>query len=404
MGQLSCAQFQQEESVNRMSLYFNKQENQKQNDRANSFSQLHSIGKYLNVGQNPKLDLIWEQKLDSFKVYDEPIKTLSNYRNSLSKPQNIEQFFKDCPLLTQDYEYYMFRFFIQEKQEFKQYGLMGIPQQYRWGYWKVITFKKGIFRKRFDSQTNEATYCIQKDINRTLISDLFKEEAVVQKLDYVLSNLAQSYPQVGYCQGMNYIAALFLLVSGAREQETVCVFAELLDSPFYMFNLLFKEDLPLLFIMEEIIMNLMQIKLPKVYEHFNNCNIQPSIWISKILLSGFVYLFDYLDCVLFWDYIFIKGTVLGYTNLIIAMITIHQEALLTKDEAALFAFFSFQEQNIRWGDQIIKQAISKPIEDKDIRQIMKKTDKKLDLVKLFKFYGKKEFDKLYGELSNGINK
>lgn len=65
------------------------------------------------------------------------------------------------------------------------------------------------------------------------------------------------------------------------------------------------------------------MKLPKVYDHFINNNISPSIWISKILLSGFVYLFDFLDCVLFWDYVLIKGTVLGYTELILAMVTIH---------------------------------------------------------------------------------
>lgn len=47
------------------------------------------------------------------------------------------------------------------------------------------------------------------------------------------------------------------MVSGAKEKETVCVFGELLDSPFYMFNLLFKENLPLLFIIEEIVLKLM---------------------------------------------------------------------------------------------------------------------------------------------------
>jgi hypothetical protein len=38
-----------------------------------------------------------------------------------------------------------------------------------------------------------------------------------------------------------------------------------------------------------------------------------------MLLSGFVYLFSVRDCVLFWDYILIKGTVKGFTGLILAM-------------------------------------------------------------------------------------
>ncbi|CAK86518.1 unnamed protein product (macronuclear) [Paramecium tetraurelia] len=405
MGQLSCAQIEKPDTnLYRLTLDFNKQENKNSFDRSNSFSQKYEIGKYLKVGKNPKLDEMWAEKLNSFKVYDEPTRTSSNYRNSLSKPDNIKQFFQDCPLITQDYEYYMFRFFIQEKQGFKYYGLIGLPQKYRWGYWKVITLQKGIMHKKMDKQISEATYCIKKDINRTLINDVFKEEAVIDKLDYVLNNLANLYPKVGYCQGMNYIAALFLMVSGVQEKETVCVFAELLDSSFYMFNLLFQDDLPLLFIMEEIIMKLIQVRLPKVYDHFIQCNISPSIWISKILLSGFVYLFDLLDCVLFWDYIFIKGSVLGYTDLIISMVTIHQDALLTKDEADLSSFFNFQEQKVRCAEDIIKQALLKPIEEKEIRKIMRKTDKKLDLVELFKFFGKEGFEKLYQKFSNGITK
>ncbi|CAD8176716.1 unnamed protein product [Paramecium pentaurelia] len=405
MGSFSCTQIEKSEiNFNRLTLDFNKQEKPKQDDRSHSFTYQYEIGKYLNVGKNPKLDEMWEEKLNSFKVYDEHTRTSSNYRNSLSTPKNIQQFFEECPLIKYDYEYYMFRFFIQEKYEFKQYGLIGLPQKYRWAYWKVITLQKGIINKKIDSQISDASDCIKKDINRTLISDVFKEESVILKLDYVLTNLASLYPKVGYCQGMNYIAALFLMVSGVKEQETVCVFAELLDSSFYMFNLLFKDDLPLLFIMEEIIMNLIQVKLPKVYDHFINYNISPSIWISKILLSGFVYLFDLLDCVLFWDYIFIKGTVLGYTNLIMAMVTIHKDALLTKDEADLSTFFNFQDQKIRCAENIIKQALVKPIEEKEIRRIMRKTDKKLDLVELFKFFGKEGFEKLYQKFSKGITK
>ncbi|CAD8181441.1 unnamed protein product [Paramecium octaurelia] len=405
MGQLQCTQEEKQPSIiNRLELDYKKQVNNKQDDRSNSFSYVHAIGMYLNVGNNSKLDEIWEEKLNSFKVYDEPPRTQSNYRNSLTKPRNIEQFFTECQLMTQDFEYYMFVFFIQEKQEFKNYGLIGIPQKYRWAYWKVITFQKDIMHKKMDNQINSALYHIQKDINRTLISELFKEGTVIEKLDYVLTNLARLYPQVGYCQGMNYIAALFLMVSGAKEQQTVCVFGELLDSSFYMFNLLFKEDLPLLFIIEEIIMKLMQKQLPKVYNHFMACNISPSIWVSKILLSGFVYLFDLLDCVLLWDYIFIKGTVLGYTDLILAMVTIFQDELLTKDEADLSIFFNFQDQKVKCAEKIIKQALKKPIQDKEIREIMKKTNKKLELVELFKLFGKDGFDKQYQKYSQVIKK
>lgn len=62
------------------------------------------------------------------------------------------------------------------------------------------------------NQINDASYYIKKDINRTLINELFKEESVIEKLDYVLTNLACLYPKVGYCQGMNYIAGIITII------------------------------------------------------------------------------------------------------------------------------------------------------------------------------------------------
>lgn len=75
-------------------------------------------------------------------------------------------------------------------------------------------------------------------------------------------------------------------------------------------------------------MTLIKQKMPKIYLHFEKTETPSSFWLSKILLSGFVYLFGVRDCVLFWDYIFIRGTVLGYTELILGMLSLFQEEIL----------------------------------------------------------------------------
>lgn len=67
--------------------YTKLEKNPNYNERTVSYQ--YEIGQYLNVGKNPKLDKIWEEKLNSFKEYDKQTGTSSNYRNSLSKPNNI---------------------------------------------------------------------------------------------------------------------------------------------------------------------------------------------------------------------------------------------------------------------------------------------------------------------------
>lgn len=134
------------------------------------------------------------------------------------------------------------------------------------------------------------------------------------------------------------------MVSGANELETCNMLCVLFNSPFYLLNLLFKNDLPLLFILEEIILVFIKKRFPKLFNHFIQTDTPNSFWLSKILLSGFVYLFEVRESVLLWDYILIRGTIKGFTELILAMMTVYHDKLIAMDAGEIAQFFSFNEK------------------------------------------------------------
>ena len=88
---------------------------------------------------------------------------------------------------------------------------------------------------------------IKKDVDRT-----FPDHKYFEKSEFgyygqfallrVLGQFASAYSEVGYCQGMNFIAAFILLVSGGNEVESFCM----LEAIIYHFNIrnFYTENMP----------------------------------------------------------------------------------------------------------------------------------------------------------------
>ena len=88
---------------------------------------------------------------------------------------------------------------------------------------------------------------IIKDIDRTFPEhNYFNKEKFGYygqfSLMRVLGKFATAYPEISYCQGMNFIVGLLLMVSGGNEVESFCM----LDAILYQFNIkeFFTENMP----------------------------------------------------------------------------------------------------------------------------------------------------------------
>ncbi len=121
--------------------------------------------------------------------------------------------------------------------EFKSLVLGGIPVAYRAKIWaecsgasalRVPGYYEDLVNNGVDDVAIVAQ--IQMDINRTLTDNVFfRRGPGVSKLNEVLLAYSRRNPSVGYCQGMNLIAASLLLIMPTAE-EAFWVLARMVES------------------------------------------------------------------------------------------------------------------------------------------------------------------------------
>ncbi|KAI5795643.1 rab-GTPase-TBC domain-containing protein [Geopyxis carbonaria] len=115
----------------------------------------------------------------------------------------------------------------QRWKEFKALVLGGIPVSYRWKIWtecsgatsmKVPGYYDDLLANIDNNSDPLVISQIAMDINRTLTDNIFfRKGPGVSKLKQVLLAYSRRNKDVGYCQGMNMIAASLLLIMPSEE-------------------------------------------------------------------------------------------------------------------------------------------------------------------------------------------
>ena len=84
----------------------------------------------------------------------------------------------------------------------------------------------------------------------------------------VLKATSNYFPTLGYCQGMNFVLGLLILVSGGNEIEVFWAFRALVQNPEFLIIGLFEDNMPLLKFLEFIGDDLMKKKMNNLYKKF----------------------------------------------------------------------------------------------------------------------------------------
>lgn len=152
-------------------------------------------------------------------------------------------------------------------REFKTLVLGGVPVAYRAKIWGECSGARtlktpGVYQSLVDrEEESEALNQIDLDLYRTMPYNVFfgNSGPGVHKLRRVLVAFSRRNPEVGYCQGMNLIAAMLLLVFATEEDAfwlLVSLVENILPAGYFspplltsradqhVFNKLFKEMLP----------------------------------------------------------------------------------------------------------------------------------------------------------------
>ncbi|KAJ9472958.1 Ecotropic viral integration site 5-like protein [Diplonema papillatum] len=178
----------------------------------------------------------------------------------------------------------------------------GVPNELRAKVWALLTDgrsrllqNKGRYAElqgMEDQISEDIREVIRKDLHRTLPNhSMFKEsEAGQQMLKRILSSYAVMDPEVGYVQGMGFIAAI-LLVTGMEEEQVFWTFERLMQGEKYHMHNLYLPGFPELCKMQHELDGLTKKFLPKLHQHFENEGVQSAHLASQWFLTLYVYQF-----------------------------------------------------------------------------------------------------------------
>ncbi len=213
----------------------------------------------------------------------------------------------------------------REPHVFHRRLVKGPPPIYRWVAWKVALRVQsirvaGLYEKlRLQKPGAKWLKTIQKDLDRTFPTHpLFASNSFKTKGQTALESILTAYslysPAVGYCQGMNFVVAFLLIMSGFREEDTFWVFAAMMKNKVFNDSVqvsgiegLYVETFPLLRILQSLFWALMAELMPVIKEHLDSIDIPEVLWLHKWFSTLFIYSLPISYCIRLWDYIFATG-------------------------------------------------------------------------------------------------
>ena len=269
----------------------------------------------------------------------------------------------------------MIKYAQREPHVFHRRLVKGPPPVYRWVAWKVALKVKehkvpGLYAKlKKDKENSKWLKTIKKDLDRTFPTHpLFGETSFKEKGQLALENILTAFslysPNVGYCQGMNFVVGFLIIMSGFKEEDAFWAFASFMrnkipSDPIQVNGLegLYSEGFPLLRVLQTLFRSLLNKIIPVVREHIERIDIPDVLWLHKWLSTLFIYSMPIAHCIRFWDYIFANG-VSGLLRVGVAILKqLKQEILAADFPACCELFKSLKEgRGLSSAEKIIQAA------------------------------------------------
>ncbi|CAL8083326.1 unnamed protein product [Calicophoron daubneyi] len=208
------------------------------------------------------------------------------------------------------------------RAELKYLCRAGVPTQYRRGVWRMLIHgelkqmmaEKGPhYYNRLVAEISESTVAttyrkqISLDLLRTMPNNVefdSPDASGIQQLQELLQAYSIHNPEIGYCQGMNFLAAVALTI--LKKEDAFWCLTAILEK--YLPTKYFNCGLINAQVDQLVLKDLLSSKLPRLAEHIQRMDID----ISAITLNWFLALF--YDSVPFetllriWDIFLVEGS------------------------------------------------------------------------------------------------
>ncbi|SAM04147.1 hypothetical protein [Absidia glauca] len=214
----------------------------------------------------------------------------------------------------------------------------GVPQALRGMVWQLFAKSKDVKLEQRYMQLlkEESVYekAILRDLERTFPHhDYFKNKEGKDALFNVVKAYSLYEPDVGYCQGIAFIAGPLLV--NMPEEEAFGVLVKLMDR--YQLKGHFAPQLNLLHQRMYQLDGLIFDQLPHVYRHFENQGIRSNMYASQWFMTLFAYKFPFHFVFRVYDLILAQG-IEALHRLAVALLEKNQSVILSMEFDSLLHF------------------------------------------------------------------
>ncbi|KAL4443069.1 hypothetical protein ABPG77_008560 [Micractinium sp. CCAP 211/92] len=174
---------------------------------------------------------------------------------------------------------------------------------------------------------------IELDVPRTFPTNGWvQSEAGQSALRHVLRAFAHHNPRVGYCQSMNYVAAMLLLVLGRDEEDAFWVLASLIDDndDGILYKDMYASNLNGTHVEMRSLQELVQHKLPRLGAHMQALGCDMSILATDWFLCLFSTSLPAETVARVWDALLNEGPKVLF-RVALALLKLHEPLLLAQD-------------------------------------------------------------------------
>mmetsp|Transcript_28489 Transcript_28489/g.39344 ORF Transcript_28489/g.39344 Transcript_28489/m.39344 type:complete len:608 (-) Transcript_28489:203-2026(-) len=209
------------------------------------------------------------------------------------------------------WEEYSMKFPTKVKKRVRQ----GLPARYRGFLWRIVAGsdvleKKnpGVYRSLLLSGDSPWSGMIKRDVDRTFPKHvMFRDRQGLGQTS--LFNVLKAYSlydeNVGYCQGMGFIAGLLLLYMD--EESVFWTLVALISTRKFSMSGLFSNKMPLLSRYFFIFENLLSSHVPRLAEHLQLMGIHSSMYASRWFITVFSCNFPLEVVNRVWDIFLFEG-------------------------------------------------------------------------------------------------
>ena len=216
--------------------------------------------------------------------------------------------------------------------------------------------------KRFKKICDE----IGRDLHRTFYTEKFQKGNGIIMLKNILTALGFVRPEIGYCQGMNFIAgALVNLIN--NEEKCFWIFLTFIDN--IQLNLLYLKNMPDFLIRVYQLKNFIEFYFPKLFNHLRRNQINIDLFFSKWLLTIFSNYFPFEVLYHVWD-VFIIDKWKSLFKFCMIILYYMKEDMMEMDLNKFSQYFKSNEVVTSFSfDQMIKHYNDYKITNKMLKEL-----------------------------------